>query len=249
MLGRVTGVPARFASTLSASGYTTSTTQVTKSLAQRCSQTTLSMSRSSRWQSKVSGSSLCSRATGLSTTLARTPEAALREPAAVASAICGQRRGLWDWALRPYAFDIAANAGTGLSTLSGGFSNVSLSLLVCPWKMLPTAILILPMAWALPMAYRMLFSNCSRPITSSIYNTFVQFIPTFLPVPAFENLFAELTFYITALTLTFFMYNLFPELMLEDGIWIFYSGLFVMSMFPLAFNYLPFFATRTYLIL
>merc|ERR1719223_163789 len=105
------------------------------------------------------------------------------------------------------------------------------------------------MAYMIPAAYRLVFSNCSRNATSAVFTSFMQFTLTFLPVPAFENLFAELTFYITALFMTFFMYNLFPELILEDAIWIFYAALFVMPMLPLAFSYMPFFATRTYLIL
>ncbi|CAD7950192.1 unnamed protein product [Amoebophrya sp. A25] len=160
-----------------------------------------------------------------------------------------QRRTMFDWALRPYACAAAANSATGLSMLNAGFSKCSLSLLVCPWKALPTALVILPMAWAVPAVYRMCFSNCSRGAVAGVFTFFMQFTLTFLPVPCFENLFAELTFYITALCMTFLMYNLFPELMLEDGIWIFYSALFVMPMLPLAFSYLPLFATRTYLIL
>ncbi|CAD7938580.1 unnamed protein product [Amoebophrya sp. A120] len=160
-----------------------------------------------------------------------------------------QRRTLFDWALRPYACAAVASSAVPLSTLSAGFSKCSLSLLVAPWKALPTALVILPAAWAVPAVYRLCFSNCSRGAVAGVFTFFMQFTLTFLPVPAFENLFAELTFYITALCMTFFMYNLFPELMLEDGIWIFYSALFVLPMLPLAFSYLPLFATRTYFIL
>ncbi|CAD7925795.1 unnamed protein product [Amoebophrya sp. A120] len=165
------------------------------------------------------------------------------------SPLCDQRRTLFDWALRPYACAAAASGAVPLSTLSAGFSKCSLSLLVAPWKALPTALVILPAAWAVPAVYRLCFSNCSRGAVAGVFTFFMQFTLTFLPVPAFENLFAELTFYITALCMTFFMYNLFPELMLEDGIWIFYSALFVLPMLPLAFSYLPLFATRTYFIL
>ena len=59
-----------------------------------------------------------------------------------------QRRTLFSWNLRPYAYSAAAAQATGLSTINGGFSKVSLSLLIAPWKALPAALFILPMAWA-----------------------------------------------------------------------------------------------------
>lgn len=160
-----------------------------------------------------------------------------------------QHRSLFDWALRPYAVHSAANAATTLTGMNAGFSNVGLSLLVAPWKALPTVLVIAPMMYAVPALYKMLFSNCSRGAVNSVFSGFCQFTLVFLPVPSFENLFAELTFYITALCLTFFMYNLLPELMLEDSIWIFYSALFMMPWLPLAFAYMPTFAPRSYLIL
>lgn len=121
--------------------------------------------------------------------------------------------------------------------------------MVAPWKALPTILVIAPMMYAIPALYKMLFSNCSRGAVNSVFSGFCQFTLVFLPVPAFENLFAELTFYITALCLTFFMYQLLPELMLEDSIWIFYAALFVMPFLPLAFAYMPTFLPRSYLIL
>jgi len=160
-----------------------------------------------------------------------------------------QRRGLYDYVARSYAADQGFQCAAALSTVSSGVSPVSLSLLVAPWKALPMALFMVPMVYITPAVYRMLFTNCSRGSVNALFQGFCQFILTFLPVPSYENLFAELTFYITALFLTFFIYNFFPELMLEDGIWIFYSALFVMPFLPLAFSYMPTFLPRSFLVL
>jgi len=44
----------------------------------------------------------------------------------------------------------AVTASVPTSTLSAGFSKVGLSVLVCPWKALPPALVILPACWAIP---------------------------------------------------------------------------------------------------
>lgn len=157
-------------------------------------------------------------------------------------------REMSDWRLRPYA-----HAGTSgalpLGTLSAGFSKVTLSLLVLPWKALPTALVLAPMAWSMPLIYRMMFTNSSRGTTASVFTMFLYFVLSFMPVPCFENLFSELTWYALALFSTFFMYQFFPEVLLNDFMFMHYLCLFVIPLIPLAFCYMPIFASRAYFFL
>merc|ERR1712217_302421 len=67
-------------------------------------------------------------------------------------------RNMTSWRLRPYAA-AGTSALLPLSSLSAGYSKVGLSLLVMPWKALPVALVMAPMAWLLPAAYRMIFQN------------------------------------------------------------------------------------------
>merc|ERR1712118_139341 len=72
------------------------------------------------------------------------------------SPLLGGVRAMTSWKLRPYA--IAGTMGAvPLSTVSTGFSKVGLSLLVLPWKALPMALLLAPIVWIFPAAYRMFF--------------------------------------------------------------------------------------------
>merc|ERR1719172_148196 len=98
------------------------------------------------------------------------------------------------WRLRPYA-TAGVSGVVPLSSLSGGFSKVGLSLLVLPWKALPMALVIAPVLWAVPAAYRMVFQNGMRHTTASVFSVLTYFTLSFLPVPCFENLFSDLTFY------------------------------------------------------
>lgn len=157
-------------------------------------------------------------------------------------------RCLSDWRLRPYA-----SAGTQgmlpLSSLSAGFSKVGLSILVLPWKVLPAMLVIAPMTWLMPALYRMAFTNSSRHTTASVFTGILYFVLSFLPVPCFENLFSELFFLAFALFSTFFMYQFFPEVLLNDFMFMNYLALFSIPLIPLAFAYMPMFATRSYLFL
>merc|ERR1712150_433116 len=142
-------------------------------------------------------------------------------------------RAMSSWRLRPYAA-----AGTAamlpLSSLSAGFSKVGLSLLVLPWKALPTALVIAPVAIGLPAAYRMIFQNSMRHTTASVFTVMLYLVLSFMPVPCFENLFSDLFFYAVALVSTFFMFT-------------HYLALFTIPLIPLAFAYMPMFAARSYL--
>jgi len=136
-----------------------------------------------------------------------------------------------------------------LSSLSAGFSKVGLSLLVLPWKALPMALALLPCVWVLPAMNRMIFQNSMRATTASVFNVILYLVLSFMPVPCFENLFSELTFYGIALFSTFFMYTFFPEIVLHDFFFMHYLALFTIPLIPLAFAYMPMFASRAYLFL
>merc|ERR1712060_842864 len=109
--------------------------------------------------------------------------------------------------------------------LSAGFSKVSLSLLVLPWKALPTALCIAPVAAVLPAAYRMIFSTSMRHTTASVFTVILY------------------------LVLSFFLYTFFPEVLLHDFFFMHYLALFTIPLIPLAFAYMPMFAARSYLFL
>merc|ERR1719265_131960 len=157
----------------------------------------------------------------------------------------GQIRGLSDWRLRPYA-TAGVSSEVPLGTLSAGFSKVGLSLAVLPWKALPSAIVIAPLCWLLPAMYRMVFTNSSRAATTGFFQGLLHFVIAFMPVPCFENLFSEVTFLAIALFSTFFMYQFFPEVLLNDFMFMHYCALFVIPLIPLCYTYMPIFASRAY---
>eukprot|EP00401_Gymnodinium_catenatum_P030523 CAMPEP_0117485648 /NCGR_PEP_ID=MMETSP0784-20121206/15072_1 /TAXON_ID=39447 /ORGANISM="" /LENGTH=251 /DNA_ID=CAMNT_0005280239 /DNA_START=67 /DNA_END=822 /DNA_ORIENTATION=- len=157
-------------------------------------------------------------------------------------------RTMSTWRLRPYAA-AGTQAVVPMSSLSAGFSKVGLSLLVLPWKALPMALAVAPTVWLLPAAYRMIFQNSMRHTTASVFTVILYLVLSFLPVPCFENLFSELTFYGIALASTFFMYTFFPEVLLHDFMFMHYLALFTIPLIPLAFAYMPMFAARSYLFL
>eukprot|EP00401_Gymnodinium_catenatum_P032067 CAMPEP_0117502276 /NCGR_PEP_ID=MMETSP0784-20121206/23729_1 /TAXON_ID=39447 /ORGANISM="" /LENGTH=246 /DNA_ID=CAMNT_0005297553 /DNA_START=34 /DNA_END=770 /DNA_ORIENTATION=- len=152
-------------------------------------------------------------------------------------------RTMSTWRLRPYAA-AGTQAVVPMSSLSAGFSKVGLSLLVLPWKALPMALAVAPTVWLLPAAYRMIFQNSMRHTTASVFTVILYLVLSFLPVPCFENLFSELTFYGIALVSTFFMYTFFPEVLLHDFMFMHYLALFTIPLIPLAFAYMPMFAAR-----
>merc|ERR1712032_1017897 len=160
----------------------------------------------------------------------------------------GGVRAMSSWRLRPYA-TAGVSGVVPLSSLSAGFNKVGLSLLVMPWKALPMALVIAPIVWALPAAYRLIFQNSMRHTTASAFTMILYLVLSFMPVPCFENLFSELSFYGIALVSTFFMYTLFPEVMLHDFMFMHYMALFTVPLIPLAFAYMPMFAARSYLFL
>eukprot|EP00930_Biecheleria_cincta_P018696 TRINITY_DN1446_c0_g1_i3.p1 TRINITY_DN1446_c0_g1~~TRINITY_DN1446_c0_g1_i3.p1 ORF type:complete len:260 (+),score=36.28 TRINITY_DN1446_c0_g1_i3:80-781(+) len=166
-----------------------------------------------------------------------------------APAVVGGLRAMSTWRLRPYAAAAGAGAMLPLSSLSAGFSKVGLSLLVLPWKALPMALALLPIVWVLPAMNRMIFQNSMRATTASVFNVILYLVLSFMPVPCFENLFSELTFYGIALVSTFFMYTFFPEVLLHDFMFMHYLALFTIPLIPLAFAYMPMFASRAYLFL
>merc|ERR1719233_1376878 len=121
--------------------------------------------------------------------------------------------------------------------------------MVMQWKALPTALVLLPMASALPAAYRFVFNNASRHTTATVFSGLLYFVLSFLPVPCFENLLSELTFYFMALISTFFIYSFFPEVLLNDFMFMHYVALFTIPLIPLAFTFMPMLAARSYFFL
>jgi len=179
--------------------------------------------------------------------------AALARPREVeptpAPKVVGGIRAMTTWRLRPYAAAAGAGAALPMTSLSAGFNKVGLSLLVLPWKALPMALALLPTAFVLPAAYRMIFQNSMRHTTASVFTVILYLVLSFMPVPCFENLFSELAFYGIALVSTFFMYTFFPEVLLNDFMFMHYLALFTIPLIPLAFAYMPMFAARSYLFL
>merc|ERR1712046_144381 len=116
-------------------------------------------------------------------------------------------------------------------------------------KALPMALALAPTVWVLPAMYRMIFQNSMRHTTASAFTVILYLVLSFMPVPCFENLFSELTFYGIALVSTFFMYTFFPEVLLHDFMFMHYLALFTIPLIPLAFAYMPMFAARSYLFL
>merc|ERR1712039_883038 len=96
------------------------------------------------------------------------------------------------------------------------------------------ALVVAPIVWALPAAYRMIFQNSMRHTTASAFTMILYLVLSFMPVPCFENLFSELSFYGIALVSTFF-----PEVMLHDYMFMHYLALFTVPLIPLAFAYMP----------
>ena len=95
----------------------------------------------------------------------------------------------------------------------------------------------------------MLFENSMRHTTASVHTAMTYSVLSFLPVPCFENLFNELTFYAFAFFSTFFMYTMFPEVLLHDFMFIHYLALFTIPLIPLALSYMPMMYARAYLFL
>lgn len=173
----------------------------------------------------------------------------LLRPAAPALSAIGGIRAMSTWRLRPYAAAGGIMAVTPLSTLSGGFSKVGLSLLVMPWKALPMALVIAPVVWGLPAIYRFVFTNSARGATASAFSALLHLTIAFMPAPCFENLFSDFAFYSVALVSTFFFYMFFPEIFLNDYMLTYYVALFTIPIIPLAFTYMPIMHVRSYLFL
>jgi len=108
------------------------------------------------------------------------------------------------------------------------------------------ALVVAPTVFMVPAMYKMIFSNGMRHTTASAFTGLLYFVLAFIPVPCFENLFSDLTFYVVALFSTFFMYTFFPEVLLHDFMFFHYLALFTIPLIPLAFAYMPMFAARSY---
>ncbi|EER11279.1 hypothetical protein Pmar_PMAR019614, partial [Perkinsus marinus ATCC 50983] len=78
---------------------------------------------------------------------------------------------------------------------------------------------------------------------------FLYLVMSFAPTPCFQNLFADLLFVATWLTVSYFAFSLLPEMVLKDHVFTLYLVAFLLPIFPLAFSFMPIINTRSYLML
>mmetsp|Transcript_68984 Transcript_68984/g.183804 ORF Transcript_68984/g.183804 Transcript_68984/m.183804 type:complete len:178 (-) Transcript_68984:236-769(-) len=150
------------------------------------------------------------------------------------AACAGSVRSMSMWRLRPYSH---SNTSWQASVLSPGYTKVSL--FQVPWNALVVPALMMPLV----QVFRMMDKNSLM----AVFQTIQHLVLAFLPQPCFENMFADLAFYVCFLTVTLGMYQLFPEVMLNDFLFFNFFFFTVFPLLPLAFTYMPLFASRTYL--
>lgn len=152
-----------------------------------------------------------------------------------------QSRRFSMWRLRPYAHS-GVNLGA-TSLLAPGYSQVTMTALTV--SILPSAIFIAP-AVMFASALTRLFAEPKHTWTH-IYHAVVQFALGFIPVPCYENLFSEMTFYAMTLFFMCTIYQLFPELMLNDFIIMHFLAMFTVSLLPICVSFMPLMNSRAYL--
>lgn len=152
-----------------------------------------------------------------------------------------QRRAFSMWRLRPYAHS-GVNLGA-TSLLAPGYSQVTMTALTV--SILPSALFIAP-AVMFASALTRLFAEPKHTWTH-VYHAVVQFALGFIPVPCYENLFSEMTFYAMTLFFMCTIYQLFPELMLNDFIIMHFLAMFTVSLLPICWSFMPLMNSRAYL--
>ena len=84
---------------------------------------------------------------------------------------------------------------------------------------------------AVPAVFRMMYSNSSRSGTAGFFQVWQGAALMFMGHPvklAGEHMFGEMTFYSLMLAGTFFLYQFFPELVLNDFIFALFTALFIL---------------------
>lgn len=165
------------------------------------------------------------------------PPQILAQPAATRP----QTRNFSMWRLRPYS-----HAGVNLgatSLLAPGYSQVTMTALTV--SILPSALFVAP-AVMFASALTRLFAEPKHTWTH-IFHAVVQFALGFIPVPCYENLFSEMTFYAMTLFFMCTVYQFFPELMLNDFIIMHFLAMFTVSLLPVVWSFMPLMNSRAYL--
>lgn len=114
-------------------------------------------------------------------------------------------------------------------------------------SVLPAAIFLGP-AVVLASAFQRVFAE-PKHTWASILNSLLHFVLGFLPQPCFENMFSEMTFIAIGVASILFVYQFFPEVMLNDFVFMHFLALFSVTLLPLAFSFMPLMNSRNYLTL
>jgi len=153
------------------------------------------------------------------------------------------------WKLRPYAGSNLAS--TTLSPMMSGVSLTTLSLFVAPpaqiAQMAITVPTVLGATYLTILAGQRLGSGGAY--QHNYFSMFLYLVMSFLPVPCFQNLFADLMFTSFWLTVSYFAIGMLPELVLKEYSIALFVVAFMMPLFPLAFTFMPLMNTRSYLLL
>ena len=153
------------------------------------------------------------------------------------------------WKLRPYA---GSNlAATTLSPMLSGVSLTTLSLFVAPPAQIAQLAITVPTV--LGASYLTILAGqrlgSGGAYQHNYFSMFLYLVMSFLPVPCFQNLFADLMFTSFWLTVSYFAIGMLPELVLKEYSIALFVVAFMMPLFPLAFTFMPLMNTRSYLLL
>ncbi|KAF4661058.1 hypothetical protein FOL46_005867 [Perkinsus olseni] len=148
------------------------------------------------------------------------------------------------WAARPYAAFDAARAL--LDPLSPGTTSrrspASHHFVIQIGQVALTVPAVLGVGYlALQLGQKM---SSGGAFQHNYFMLFLYLVMSFAPTPCFQNLFADLLFVATWLTVTYFAFSLLPELVLKDHVFTFYLLAFLLPIFPLAFSFMPIINTR-----
>jgi hypothetical protein len=153
------------------------------------------------------------------------------------------------WKFRPYAGSNLTS--TALTPMLSGVSLTTLSLFVAPpaqiAQMAITVPTVLGATYLTILAGQRLGSGGA--FQHNYFSMFLYLVMSFLPVPCFQNLFADLMFTSFWLTVSYFAIGMLPELVLKEYSVALFVVAFMMPLFPLAFTFMPLMNTRSYLLL
>ena len=153
------------------------------------------------------------------------------------------------WKFRPYAGSNLASST--LAPMLSGASLTTLSLFVAPpvqiAQMAITVPTVLGATYLTILAGQRLGSGGAY--QHNYFSMFLYLVMSFLPVPCYQNLFADLLFTSFWLTVSYFAIGMLPELVLKEYSIALFVVAFMMPLFPLAFTFMPLMNTRSYLLL